>query len=179
MIGLWFALACGVSGSPPEPTLTPTEASSPAAPLTPTAAPETAPAVAFTPTDAQSEMIRRLSMRDGAPPCADVEAGSPDAVADLSAIVQNVELPPTVPMRAAECLIAKGDAAEVELSRWMTGSKTKGLAMLLSDRIDALPVPLATRVVAAGLGGPHAEEVRARVAKSTHAELQSLAGPTP
>lgn len=176
MIGLWFALACSVSGAPPEPAITPTEANPPAAPessATPSVPPD------FAPSDVQAEMIHRLSLRDGAPPCADVEAGSVDAVADLTAIVRHVELPPFVPMRAAECLIAKGDAAEVELTRWMSASDTKGLAMLLSDRIDGLSVPLASRVVTTGLGGPHADEVRARVVKSGHAELRGLAGATP
>ncbi len=156
MIGLLFALACH-----------------PAVEAEPVAA---AVGEAFVPTDVQADMIRRLSMRDGAQPCAEVEAGSVDAASDLQVIVQRVELPPVVPMRAAECLIAKGDVAEGELIRWMSGEDTRGLAMLLADRIDTLQAPLAQRVVASGLAGPHAEVVRARVLKSAAPELRALAG---
>lgn len=168
MIPLLFALACHPAG---EPTATPV-----AAPEVP---PLAAPEVTFAPTAVQSEMIRRLSMRDGAPPCAEVEAGSTDVVADLQAIVRNVASPPAVPMRAAECLIAEGDAGEAEFTRWMTGPDTKGLAMLLADRVDSLPVPLAERVVASGLAGPHADVVRTRVLTSARPELRGLAGGAP
>jgi hypothetical protein len=183
MIALLFALACHPAGEP-QPSVAPAEATpSSASPSSATtsdaAAVDLAPASAFTPTEVQAEMVRRLSLRDGSPPCSDVEAGSADPLQDLQAIVQHVELPPFVPMRAAECVIAKGDAAEGELTRWMTGADTKGLALLLSDRIDALPAPLATRVVTSGLGGPHADEVRARVVKSTLPEVRTLVGGAP
>lgn len=150
--------------SAPVPVAAPSEATSPAA------------APAFAPSASQSEMIRRLSARDQGPTCAEVEALSTAPVADLREIVAKVSLPPAVPMRAAECLIV-GHAAEAEadITAWMSGPDTKGLALLVAGQLPSVDRTVGKRFAAAGLAGPHAESVRKRLEASPDAEVQAWA----
>lgn len=112
----------------------------------------------------RERVVLALSVRDAAPECAAVEALVADPVAVLLDVVANVSMPPTVPMRAAACLLDRhpveaGDA----IVGWMGAASTQGLAKLAASRIDALPADLAARVARAGLDGENADVVRAQV----------------
>lgn len=138
----------------------------------PPPAPMPAPAPVETGRDA---LIRALSMRDGEPSCAVVEALVPEPVPALIEIVETVTLPPMVPMRAANCLlVGHAEASADALDRWMTSESTRGLAMLVLQRFDSLPAPVAARLAASGLAGPHAADVRPVVEASVMPEVRAL-----
>lgn len=125
-----------------------------------------------------SAMIRALSVRDGEPSCAEVEALSPDPVASMRQIVATVQMPPTVPMRAASCLL-RGHGAEIEadLLSWVSAPETLGLAQLVAGDIDSLPPDLGKRVAERALAGPLAEKLQPKLAESANAEIKALSGP--
>lgn len=149
---LWLVLAC----STPAPE-----------------APEVlaAPAPTWTATDSQAAMIRAFSLRDGSPPCAEVEALSTDALNDLRAIVAHVSLPPSAPMGAARCLIDHGAEAEPDMTAWLADPHAKGLALLATDAIPRLEPALGGRLKQAGLAGPHAEAIQKRLDKQSAKDI--------
>lgn len=147
-------------------------------------APEAAPPVRPEPAapapvegDPFQAMVKALSLRDGAPPCEQVEALSPQPVADLLKVVDTVQMPPTAPMLAAACLLDHHPLEVAEpVEAWMASADTRGLCLLVTQRLDTLPVGTAVRWVQVGLSGPHAAEVRAAVEASARPELRALLG---
>lgn len=122
-------------------------------------------------------VVRALSMRDGAPPCEQVEALSSDPVADLLRVVDTVAMPPTAGMFAAGCLLDRHAQEVAEpVEAWMGEAGNAGLARLVLQRLDALPAATAVRWVQVGLQGPHAAEVRTAVEASARPELRALLG---
>lgn len=127
-----------------------------------------------TPRDA---VLRALSVRHGAPSCADVEALTPAPVETLLWVVEEVELPPWAPVRAAECLATRHAAAVRDhLERWVVAPETRGLGRLVIERLDAVPVDLARDLAVRALSeGPEPERARARIARLRTPELRALA----
>lgn len=124
------------------------------------------------------EAVRRaLAARDAAPGCAEVEALTPTPVETLLRVVEEVELPPWVPMRAAECLATRHAAAVPDhLRRWVVAPETRGLGRLVVERLDAVPIDLARDLAMRALHeGPEPERARARIARLRTPELRALA----
>lgn len=141
-----------------------------AASTTPTDSPAATPA-----DDARTRMIRALSTRDAGPTCADLEAMSASPVADLTAIVETVSMPPMVPMRAADCLVSRHAAeAEATLAKWVVDPNTKGLAMLVTDRVGAIPEDVAVRLATGALAGPHAAAVKGAIEAAPQPAVRAL-----
>lgn len=141
----------------------------------PDAAPAPAPAPSPEPVDEVTAVHRALSTRDAGPSCAEVEAMTTDPVATLTTIVQTVELPPQAPMRAATCLVdGHAEAASDVLVGWMGAEETRGLALLVVQRLEDLPLGVAVQVAEAGLGGPVHDEVVAALHASERPELRTL-----
>jgi hypothetical protein len=84
------------------------------------------------------------------------------------------------PMRAASCLM-EGHAGEPAVAAavisWMSKPETLGLALLVSERIDALPPELGRQAATAGLAGPHVVKLRERLAQSQSPEIRALITP--
>lgn len=171
VFAVWL-VACGRPTLEPETSVTPAVPAPSAAVVEPAAA-DAGPA--WTPTENQAAMLRLLSLRDGPPPCADVEALSTDAVADLTAIVDHATMPPSAPMAAAACLVTgHAEAAEPAITAWMTDPQTKGLALLAARHLDAMPRPVATRIAGVALAGPYAADVRKRILEASDPEIKAL-----
>lgn len=136
----------------------------------------TAPAAAG---DAQPDdaVFRALSVRHGAPSCEEVEALTPTPVETLLRLVEEVELPPWVPMRAAECLTTRhAEQIDDHLRRWVVGAETRGLGRLVVDHLDHVPRPLARELALSALReGPEPELARARITRLRTPELRDLA----
>lgn len=125
-------------------------------------------------------VYRALSVRDPEPDCATVEALSPTPLATLLLVIQHAEQPPWVGIRAATCVLDRhAQLASPALFAWVEGPTTRGLALLVLDRLDRLPDPLALELAAAALKGPHAADAAERVARSSKAELRALLSPSP
>lgn len=120
---------------------------------------------------------RMLSARDGEPDCSEVSAAVPDAdaVATYLYVVQTVSMPPTVPMRAAACLLDQhAEAAAPQIKAWMDAPETAGLARLVLSRLDRLPEALAVACVERALKTELAEDARAAAGDSSHPGVQAL-----
>ena len=85
---------------------------------------------------------------------------------DLTTIVDTIERPPWVPMRAATCLAELFPIkSQSDLSRWISDPQKKGLAFLIAGLVPNLPDDVARSVVEKGLNGPHEAQVRMRLTK--------------
>ena len=103
-----------------------------------------------------SDLVRSLSPRHGAPVCADLGTSA----TALQDVVTHVSMPPWVPMRAASCLIElHHETSEERFLTWVSDPAMKGLGRMLLRRLDTLPEPLSLRIVDAGLKGELKAEV--------------------
>jgi len=129
----------------------------------------------WTPTETEHTVMRALSVRDPEPLCADVEALSETPVTTLRSMVENVEMPPWVGMRAATCLASR-HASDVEddLVDWVTDPAKKGLALVALGQLDKMPLPVATEVAQRAIVGSNPEMFRERVGRSSQPELRAL-----
>jgi hypothetical protein len=129
--------------------------------------------------EARRQALRlRMSVRHAAPTCDTIDALTPDPVADLIWLMDHVEQPPWVGMRAAECIIANHAEAEtVRLHQWVADPDRKGLMLMILSRLDKLPEPLAHSLAKATLAGPHRELARPRLMRSNHVPVRALVEP--
>ena len=112
----------------------------------------------------REEMIRLFSMRDRGPDCHDLALDEKTGLDNLIFIIENIKYPGVAGMRAAECVVQlyPSTAQNVFVS-WMQGENTKGLALLLSSRLNDLPPDVAAVIKEAGLKGPHKAEISNRI----------------
>ena len=131
---------------------------------------------AAAPTATQDAVYKALSARDPAPTCAQVEALSDDPVGDLLFVVDHATQPPWAGMRAAACLV-DGHAEEVQprISAWVEGKDTRGFAIMVFERLDTMPLSVATEVATKGLRGPWADDARPHILRSSVPEIRRLA----
>ena len=120
------------------------------------------------------DVTHALSYRH-AKPCSELEALTTTPVATLRHVVQEVQMPPWAPMRAAECL-QRNHAQEVrdDLLRWVSEPEMKGLGRQVVGLLDVLPEPLAVEVAREALVGPVAERARVVMARDTRPGIVQL-----
>jgi hypothetical protein len=139
-----------------------------------------ATASAWTPTEAEQTLIRALSARDGAPPCAELEALVPEPVESFERVVEHVAMPPWAPMHAAACIIENHAHERADLlASWTTGERTKGLAKLVFHRLHLLDDDQAVELVEAARTGPWAVALDRSLTASPKGWLRDLARPLP
>lgn len=136
----------------------------------------TAQAAPPTPTDSQQAMYVALRVRHDPPSCAFLAAMSADPVADLAWLVDNATQPAWAGMRAATCLLVDHPvASQPHFEGWLSTEGHKGLAILMTQRVDELPLPVATALTHAALGGPDQADIRPRLASCAVPEVRALA----
>lgn len=124
----------------------------------------TTAALAWTPTAGEQQLVEALSSRDGAPPCALLAPLVEDPVVSYQRIVDNVAMPPWVPMTAAQCLLEDhSEQAEPIFRTWLADDTLRGLAKLVVLNVATLPEPLAVRLCSEAVKGPHASMARKRL----------------
>src|SRR5436190_11135134 len=97
--------------------------------------------------DAFDATVHALSIKDPPPACEQIEALSPDPVALLLRVVDEIEHPPWVAMRAADCLVTRhAPAIEAQMTSWMGDRQRKGLGFLALGHLDEMEPALATRI---------------------------------
>lgn len=135
-------------------------------------------AFAWTPTPQEKALVDALSARDGAPPCETLELDLDDPVAAYEAVVDNVSMPPWVPMQAARCLVDRhAEKASGTLEGWLVHPDKKGLAKLVVLRMDKLQQPVATKLARKLVVGPHNLSLSPRLEDSVHPEVRALVTP--
>ena len=126
----------------------------------------------------KQDLITRLSARDHQISCASLS--SPQLQKDLTEIVDTVERPPWVPMRAAACLTELfPQASKEDLIRWISAPNKKGLAFLIAGQLSKIPDDSAISIAKAGLSGPHSRDIRVRLKKQNDARFASLLSSNP
>jgi hypothetical protein len=131
-------------------------------------------AVAGEPSEAAS-VEAALRVRHDPPSCEALVAGLRDPAAALAAVVETVELPPWVPLRAARCA-ARLPSAEPAVRRWVVDAARPGLAEVVVDALRQVEPARAVPLARAALAGPHADRIRERLATSDVPALRALAG---
>ena len=125
----------------------------------------------------QRSLVQLLSVHDGFS-CAMLKNHNP-VVADLSHVVEEVEKPAWVPMRAVACMIEMYPSeSQHNLEEWIIDPNRKGLAFLIAGQVEKLPDHVAFSVVKKGLQGPHAIDIRSRLEKLNDPRLQSILYPS-
>lgn len=133
-------------------------------------------AAEWTPTPDEETVYRMLSMRDGAPDCATVEAAVKDPVPVLVSVAEHATLPPAVGVRAAHCLTTRhAPEAKATLLAWVVDPGKRGFAILIADDLSAMPEDVALEVAKAGLAGPHATTLNRRIGRSAWPSVAALA----
>jgi hypothetical protein len=135
-----------------------------------------AQAATVTPTHTQQVLYESLRVRHAPPSCADLDALSLDPVLDLVWLVENATQPPWVGMRAAQCLLlAHPHESQAQFESWLSTDGHRGLAILMTQKVDVLPLDVATSLTRAAMAGPDRAEVKPRLAISTRPEIRALA----
>ena len=123
----------------------------------------------------QQAIVRALSVRHGAPACVDLGSLSADLVADLVWVADHVQYPPWVGLRAASCVVtAFPDAGAPALVRWASSPDTRGLAILITSKLDGVPDATAISVAEALVCGPWRDDLRGRLSGHPLAEIRAL-----
>ncbi len=185
MVSMWLLGAMACKKAPVEPTPAPDSLPAAAADMpepawrpepTPPPTPPPVPVMVLQWPEGAEDIQRALAVRDPEPVCADVEALAPEPLVALLFLVEHVSMPPTVPMRAANCVVnGHAEHAVSSLVQWAGDPNTLGLAKLLAMNVDAMPVAVSVVVAEAALVGPHAEVMREAVQGSVRPELSGLA----
>ncbi|MEZ4322627.1 MAG: hypothetical protein R3F61_34490 [Myxococcota bacterium] len=137
-------------------------------------------ALAWDPSPEEQQLVRVLSSRDGALPCAELEALVPEPVRSLENIVEHVEMPPWAPMTAAACLVEHHAEDRPELlASWVTDPDKKGLARLVFNRLHLLEPERAEALVEAGSKGPYRADLRAALLRAPDPALRQRAATVP
>ena len=128
--------------------------------------------------DAFAAMVHALSIKDPPPACEQVEALAPEPVPLLLRVVNEVERPPWVAMRAADCLVTRhAPAIEVEMTSWMGDRDRQGLGLLALNHLDEMEPALATRIASAAMAGPYRDAASTRIAHSDVESVRAIATP--
>jgi hypothetical protein len=110
-------------------------------------------------------LVQTLSARDQQLSCSMLTLET-TLQAELTTIVDTVQRPPWVPMRAAACIAELyPNTSQSDLSRWIVDPQKKGLAFLIAGLVPKLPDDVARLIVLEGLSGPHEHQVRIRLKK--------------
>ena len=128
--------------------------------------------------DSFDAMVHALSIKDPPPACEQVEALATDSVPLLLRVVDEIQHPPWVAMRAADCLVTRhASSIEAEMTSWMGDSQRKGLGFLALGHLDEMEPALATRIASAAMAGPYRDEASVRIARSRVESVRTLATP--
>jgi len=123
----------------------------------------------------RDKLRRMLSIRDSTPACATLSPISDRLVTDLQWLMDHVEAPPWVGVRAAQCIMQLHGENEIErIKRWVQDPDKKGLVLVVLGEIDELAPLTARTIVEAALIGPHNDLVLPRIEKSIHPEVRAL-----
>ena len=121
-------------------------------------------------------LVQQLSVREGFS-CSHIKRED-SLLREFSRIVEEIDKPAWVPMRAVACMIEMFPAkSRMNLEAWIIDPNKKGIAFLIAGQIEKLPDQVALSVIKKGLQGPHAVDIRTRLEKLDDPRLQSILYP--
>ena len=124
----------------------------------------------------KKSLVQQLSVREGFS-CSHIKRKD-SLLREFSRIVEEVDKPAWVPMRAVACMIEIFPAkSRIDLEAWIIDPNKKGIAFLIAGQIEKIPDQVALSVIKKGLQGPHAVDIRTRLEKLNDPRLQSLLYP--
>jgi hypothetical protein len=123
---------------------------------------------------ANPPLIQQLSARDGSPSCQVLEQKHGNIQLELQQITFSDVSPSYVPMRAANCLLELYPSDVETYKEWMISPESKGLALLVVNKMEMLPVDVAIPLAIAGLNGAHKKGVLIRLEKVSVPQIQEL-----
>ena len=119
-------------------------------------------------------LIQQLSLRDGSPSCAKLAEENDGLQQDLQSLISVDIRPSYVPMRAANCLLELYPADVETYKVWMVSPENRGLAFLVINKMNTLPIDVSVPLAQAGLDGVHSKGVRLRLERVGVPEIQQL-----
>lgn len=125
------------------------------------------------PTADEAAAIKALSVRHDAPDCAALVAMLPDGAPSLVHIVDHVDSPPWVAIRAADCA-TRLPAAHADVARWLSLADHAGIARVVATVLPELSDEIARPLLAQALAGPHADRVRSTLASDARVQARAL-----
>ena len=115
-----------------------------------------AQATEWTPSETDIAVHKALSARHDDTACTEIAAMSEDSLTTFTNIVAHATQPPWAAMRAARCITElHAEAAQDEITRWVTDPGLAGLRLQTLNRIDKLPEAVAAHVANAALAAGH------------------------
>ena len=108
---------------------------------------------------AQPDLYRQLSVRDGSPPCRELQQQHFDLQNKLKILVSDDVKPSSVPIRAASCLLELYPQDLETYHVWMEKKETLGLAKLTVLKFDVLPVDISASLAQKALEGENASKL--------------------
>ena len=120
---------------------------------------------------------RQLSQRDSIPSCALLVTQHDNLQMKLQQLVNADIKPSYVPMRAAGCLLELYPRDVDTYREWMIAPENKGLAFLVINKMEKMPVEVSVSLAQSGLEGAHAKGVRTRLERVRVVEIQELLAP--
>ena len=127
------------------------------------------------PSTTQMALYTAMKVRDPVPACEVLAQMSEDIATDLIWLVDNVQQPPWVGIRAAHCVVRHhADTKTDTIAAWMTDPHKTGLGILTLGLLDELSEATAVRFATAALLGPSAERARQGVVDSIHPAVRAL-----
>jgi hypothetical protein len=127
------------------------------------------------PSAEQMALYQAMKVRDPAPSCEGLVPLSTTLDTDLIWLVDHVQQPPWVGIRAAQCVVSHhADVQADTIEAWMTDPSKMGVAILTLRLLDTLPEPTAIRFATAALAGPLSEKATLRLADSVHPGIKAM-----
>lgn len=128
---------------------------------------------AWQPTADEAAAIKALSVRHGAPGCDALVTMLPDGAPSLVHIVDHVDSPPWVAIRAAHCA-TRLPAAHADVARWLSLADHAGIARVVATVLPELDAEVARSLLVQALAGPHADRVRSALASDDRVQARAL-----
>ena len=119
-------------------------------------------------------LIRQLSLRDGSPSCTKLAEEHTGLQEELQQLISADIRPSYVPMRAANCLLELYPTDLETYKLWMISPENRGLAFLVINKMESLPLEVSVPLAQAGLEGVHSKGVRIRLEGVGVPEIQQV-----
>jgi len=114
---------------------------------------------------AQPDLYRQLSVRDGSPPCRELQQQHFDLQSKLKILVSDDVKPSSVPIRAASCLLELYPEDLETYQAWIEKKETLGLAKLTVSKFEILPVDISASLAQKALEGENASKLLPKLQK--------------